>query len=96
MTDLNVAYKNCANLSGHTHDQNCYCGAHPHAHVRTQGHVEDLSKLDMRFYDPEYHRSAMPYFNDPKYNRVCGAKNTALEDGKNIYVQHGCSSCRKK
>ena len=91
MTDLNVAYGDCSKLYGHSHDLNCYCGAHPHAITRTQGHVEDISKLDMRFYDPEYHRSAMPFFNDAKYNRVCGAKNTTLEDGKQIYYPSSCS-----
>ena len=90
MTDLNVAYSECANLSGHSHDLNCYCGAHPHAHTRTQGHVEDLSKMDKRFYDPEYHASKMPFFYDNKYNKVCGVKNTPLHDANKIYIQQGC------
>jgi hypothetical protein len=70
---------------------NCYCGAHPHAHTRYQGHVENPALVDSRFYDPEYHRAAMPYFNDPKYNRVCGAKNTALSDGSRYFIQGSCS-----
>jgi hypothetical protein len=85
MTDLKNAYGECNNLSGIRHNMNCYCGAHPHAMMRTQGHVEKESDVDPRFYNPEYHIRDMPFFHNKKYNRVCGPHRMTVDDGKNVY-----------
>ena len=73
MTEFNAAFSDCNKLSGHPHDMSCYCGAHPHAMPRTQGHVE--KRVDPRFYNAQYHIDDMPVFNDPRYNQVCGPQN---------------------
>lgn len=85
MTELNHAYGECNNLSGFRHDMNCYCGAHPHAMVRKQLHVEKESDVDPRFYNAKYHMDDMPHFHNPKYNKVCGATRMTVDDGKKIF-----------